>query len=144
MRRVSPYFRNLRKEISKSPVAYFQDLGLRNFSINHFGTYGMLHEMGFLFQNLLYNLLRERTRRDGGTVHFWRTKDKAEVDFVIDRGDSVIPVEVKCREMTKKEIGRSLRGVYFPIRPCGVVGGQPGSQGRRENRANRRAVYTLL
>ncbi len=118
IRRITPYFRNLRKEISKSPVTYFHDLGLRNFSINRFGRYGIFHEAGFLFQNLLYHLLRERTRHNGGTIHFWRTKDRAEVDFVIDRGDGVTPVEVKCREMTKKDIGRSLRGFIARYSPA--------------------------
>lgn len=110
VKKLTPYYRNIRKEISKSPVPYFVDLGLRNFSIGQFGRYTMLSETGFLFQNLVYRLLNEKIKDDGGTLHFWRTKDRAEVDFVIDRGRDVIPVEVKCREMKEKAIARSLRG----------------------------------
>lgn len=36
---------------------------------------------------------------NGSTMHFRRTKDKAEVDFIVSRGDDVLPVEVKCREL---------------------------------------------
>lgn len=115
--KITPYFRNIRKEISKSPVLYFNDLGMRNFSIGQFGRHTMLSEMGFHFQNLVYRLLLEKIKDDGSTLHFWRTKDRAEVDFVINRGREVIPVEVKCREMKEKAIARSLRGFITKYRP---------------------------
>ena len=117
VKRLTPYFRNIRKEISKSPVLYFNDLGLRNFSIGQFGRYTMLSEMGFLFQSLVYRLLLEKIKDEGSTLHFWRTKDRAEVDFVINRGEQVIPVEVKCREMKDKAIARSLRGFISKYNP---------------------------
>lgn len=117
VKRITPYFRNIRKEISKSPVLYFNDLGLRNFSIGQFGRHAMLSEMGFLFQNLVYRLLHEKIKDDGSTIHFWRTKDKAEVDFVINRGTEVIPIEVKCKELKDKTIARSLRGFIAKYNP---------------------------
>jgi hypothetical protein len=117
VRRVTPWFKNLRSEISKSPVTYFNDLGLRNFALRRFGRHEALHEAGFLFQNLIHQLLVEKTREEGGSVHFWRTKDRAEVDFVITTGAGVIPVEVKCREMKSGEIGRSLRGFVAKYKP---------------------------
>lgn len=117
IRRVTPWFKNLRSEISKSPVMYFNDLGLRNFALRRFGGYTALHETGFLFQNLIHQLLFEKMQGEGGTVHFWRTKDKAEVDFIINSGEGVIPVEVKSREMKGGEIGRSLRGFIAKYQP---------------------------
>ncbi|MBI5199398.1 MAG: DUF4143 domain-containing protein [Nitrospirae bacterium] len=42
IKRLTPYYRNIRKEISKSPVLYFNDLGLRNFSIGQFGRHTIL------------------------------------------------------------------------------------------------------
>jgi len=115
--RVTPYYRNVRREISKSPVIYFTDPGLRNFAIGQFGRYPLLSEMGFLFQNLVYRLLHERIKNDARTLHFWRTKDRAEVDFVINGGREIIPVEVKCREMKKKAVARSLRGFLTKYHP---------------------------
>jgi predicted AAA+ superfamily ATPase len=117
VKRVTPYYRNIRKEISKSPVIYFNDLGMRNFSIGQFGRHTMLSEMGFLFQSLVYRLLLEKIKYDGSTLHFWRTKDRAEVDFIINKGREVIPVEVKCKEMRDKSIARSLRGFIARYRP---------------------------
>lgn len=117
VKRVTPYFRNIRKEISKSPVPYFNDLGLRNFSAGQFGRYTTFSEMGFLFQNLVYRLLLEKIKDDGSTLHFWRTKDRAEVDFIIDSGREVIPVEVKCKEMNEKAIARPMRGFISKYNP---------------------------
>jgi predicted AAA+ superfamily ATPase len=117
VKRITPYYSNIRKEISKSPMIYLNDLGMRNFSIGQFGRHRMFSEMGFLFQNLVYRLLLEKIKDDGGTLHFWRTKDSAEVDFVINKGREVIPVEVKCKEMRDKSIARSLRGFITRYRP---------------------------
>ena len=117
IKRLTPYYRNIRKEISKSPVVYFNDIGMRNFSIGQFGRYVMLSEMGFLFQNLIYRLLHEKIKDEGSTLHFWRTKDRAEVDFVINKGREVIPVEIKCKEMKEKSIARSLRSFISRYKP---------------------------
>ena len=117
IKRLTPYYRNIRKEISKSPVVYFNDIGMRNFSIGQFGRYMMLSEIGFLFQNLIYRLLHEKIKDEGSTLHFWRTKDRAEVDFVINKGREVIPVEVKCKEMKEKSIARSLRSFISRYKP---------------------------
>jgi len=77
----------------------------------------MLSEIGFLFQNLIYRLLHEKIKDEGSTLHFWRTKDRAEVDFVINKGREVIPVEVKCKEMKEKSIARSLRSFISRYKP---------------------------
>jgi uncharacterized protein len=52
-----------------------------------------------------------------GEIHFWRTKDKAEVDFVITLGQQALPVEVKFKELKKQEIGRSLRSFISRYQP---------------------------
>lgn len=117
LQKVTPYFRNLRKEITKSPIFYFYDLGLRNYALGIFGGIKESPEIGFLFQNFVFNLLRDNMRTSPATIHFWRTKDGAEVDFVIDLGQKQIPIEVKYRELKKPEITRSLRsfvGKYHP------------------------------
>jgi len=72
---------------------------------------------GSFFRISSINCFSRRRRAEGGTVHFWRTKDKAEVDFIINSADGVIPVEVKCREMKGGEIGRSLRGFVAKYKP---------------------------
>lgn len=113
IQKITPYFRNIRKEIRKSPVYYFYDIGLRNFAIGNFGN---VENMGFLFQNFVYNILRDKIRWTPSKIYFWRTEDKAEVDFVIDH-DGVIPVEVKYQRMKKPKITRSLRSFINRYKP---------------------------
>jgi hypothetical protein len=103
-----PFARNVRKEISQSPVAYFGDLGMRNYALGIFGNVTSPAECGFLFQNLVYLLLTcgDPSRRD--RLHYWRTTDKAEVDFVIEKSRDLIPVEVKFKFLKGIEMPRSL------------------------------------
>lgn len=117
IKKVTPYFSNVRKEISKSPMVYFTDLGLRNYSLGLFGRISLLTEMGFLFQNFVFHLLQEKWRYESASIHFWRTKDRAEVDFVINIGETVLPVEVKCRELKEEAVSRSLRNFIALYNP---------------------------
>ncbi|MCP4213266.1 MAG: ATP-binding protein, partial [bacterium] len=55
-RRISPYFTNLRKEITKSPVLYFYDLGLRNYGLGVFGHLREPKDLGYVFENFIFNL----------------------------------------------------------------------------------------
>ncbi len=115
--KVTPYFKNLRKEITKSPVVYFHDLGLRNYALGFWENLPLFPSEGFLFQNFILSLLKQRIKITSSEIHFWRTKDKAEVDFVIDQGTEIIPVEVKFSDMKKPEVERSLRSfisLYHP------------------------------
>ncbi|MGB9892391.1 MULTISPECIES: ATP-binding protein [Thermodesulfovibrio] len=104
--KITPFFRNLRKELTKSPVYYFYDLGLKNFSI---GEFGKVRDYSFLFQNFVYLALLEKVKDTAFQIHFWRTKDKAEIDFIIDTGVSLIPLEVKYKNLKNPEITRALR-----------------------------------
>ncbi len=106
--RVTPYFKNTRKEITKAPVYYFVDLGLRNYAANQFGN-AAINSSGFLFENFVYNSLKNHLELTPTSVHFWRTKDRAEVDFVLDTGTGAIPVEVKYTNLKKPEMSRSFR-----------------------------------
>lgn len=117
LERITPYFRNVRKEITKSPTIYFYDLGLRNYAFGTFGSIRDSKDAGFLFQNLIFHLLKEKTKDTSAKIHFWRTKDGAEVDFVIDLGREVIPVEVKSKDLKKPEITKSLRSFIEKYKP---------------------------
>jgi hypothetical protein len=117
IKKVSPYFKNIRKEITKTPTYYFTDLGLRNFAIGQFGNVINTSSVGFVFQNFIYNELRTGVYLSPTIIQFWRSKDKAEVDFIINTGQEIIPVEVKYSFLKKPEISRSLRSFiksYLP------------------------------
>ncbi len=109
---ISPFFKNAKKEIVKSRNIYFYDLGLRNYSIGIKVTDVRQDELGFLFQNFVLNLLEKKIELTPYSIKFWRTKDKAEVDFVVQASNEVIPIEVKYQEFNKMNLSmvpRSLR-----------------------------------
>jgi predicted AAA+ superfamily ATPase len=114
---IAPYARNIRKEISKSPVPYFWDLGLRNYSLGLFGHLDSPFEKGFVFENLVFLLLRQKLRFKAAKLNYWRTKDKAEVDFVIEAGKRLIPVEVKYKHLKQDKVPASLRSFINKYKP---------------------------
>ena len=114
---ITPYVRNVRKEISKSPVPYFWDLGLRNYSLGLFRHHESPFEGGFVFENLVFLLLRQKLRFKAAKLNYWRTKDKAEVDFVIEDGQRLIPVEVKYKQLKQEKVPTSLRSFIEKYSP---------------------------
>lgn len=118
---VTPYFRNARKEITKSPVVYFHDMGFRNYALGVFGVIESAYGGGgFLFQNFVYRTLKEilAFSSSGVALNFWRTKDRAEVDFVLSSGKEVCPVEVKYKVMKQPKVERSLRNFIDNYHPA--------------------------
>jgi hypothetical protein len=110
--RIYPFYNNKSKEITKQPKVYFLDTGLRNAIINTFRS----DVEGLVFENYVLSELIKK----GFEVKFWRTKSKAEVDFIVENKGEVIPVEVK---QASAKISRSLQAfirMYTPKR-CFVV-----------------------
>ncbi|GIK62141.1 MAG: ATP-binding protein [Ignavibacteriota bacterium] len=106
---IGPFIGNSLKELTKSRTAYFYDYGLRNFANNSFMLLQNQNELGFVFQNFIKNLINEHLLWKNWTINFWRTTDKAEVDFVINKGSEVIPIEVKYSAIRNNTIKRALR-----------------------------------
>ena len=98
---IKPYFTNLKKELTKSTVIYFNDLGMLNFSKNNLN--GMHHD-GMLFQNFIYMILKGKYLKGLSQINYWRTKDKAEVDFIVHTAKGLVPIEVKYKNMKKATI----------------------------------------
>ncbi len=123
LQRITPFFRNIRSEISKAPSVYFSDLGFRNFALGVMGHLQRPDDLSFAFQNLVYLVLREKLGWSGARIHFWRTTAKTEIDFVIESGRRLIPVEVKYRELAKPTVPRAFEGFSSKYKPerCLVI-----------------------
>lgn len=90
---------------------------MRNYPLGLFGRPLGSNELGPLFENFVYNILGEKFRYSGATLHYWRTKDKAEVDFVVNLGKELLPIEVKYKAMKQAELTRSLRNFIEKYNP---------------------------
>ena len=54
--------------------------------------------------------------KKGYSIHYWRTKSKAEVDFIIEDRDEIIPLEVKTT-LNKPSVSRSFRSFLEKYAP---------------------------
>ncbi len=98
---ISPFFTNKRLEIVKNPEIFFFDMGLRNVIINNFNLLDERVDQGAILENFVF---RELVEQD---VKYYRTKNGAEVDFIINDN---IPVEIKSN-LTAMKISKSYH--YF-------------------------------
>lgn len=78
---VRPFYKNLRKEITKMPKVYFLDLGLRNFFTDNFQAFNARDDKGALLENAVFRQLIEKNQVDD--INYWRTTGQKEVDFVV-------------------------------------------------------------
>lgn len=95
---VTPYFKNIRSEISKMPKVYVLDAGIRNYLLRSFET--RLDGQGEVIENFVYNTLLVQYNKE--YIHFYRTSGGAEIDFVIeDKNNKLMLCEVKYRNKVK-------------------------------------------
>lgn len=95
---VKPFYKNLRKELTKMPKVYFYDLGLRNFFSGGFENFETRGDKGQVLENAVFRQLIERFDED--SIRFWRTIQKNEIDFIVDANKAF---EVKINPEKFKE-----------------------------------------
>ncbi len=105
---VKPFYTNKVKEITKQPKIYFLDTGMRNAIVNRFDS----TLQGGVFENYIMTELLKA----GHKPKYWRTKSKAEVDFVLEVDNQIIPIEVKSSGMAGS-ITKSLRSFIETYEP---------------------------
>ncbi len=104
---ITPFFTNKRLEIVKNPEIFFLDMGIRNVIIKNFSALEDRVDKGAMLENFVFRELIERE------LKYYRTKNGAEVDFVID--DS-IPVEIKSN-LSSMKISKSYHYFLENYRP---------------------------
>lgn len=90
---IRPYFRNLRKELSKMQKVYLPDSGLRNCLLNNFQLFTERSDRGELWENVVFRLLMENNETD--EIHYWRTSAGNEVDFILTAQQNPSAIEAK-------------------------------------------------
>jgi len=89
---VKPFFTNKAKELMKTPKIYFSDLGFVNSLINNFNNLNNRSEKGEIYESFV---LQEHTKKEI-KIKFWN-KQLSEIDFIIEKNDTIIPIEVKSK-----------------------------------------------
>jgi predicted AAA+ superfamily ATPase len=112
-----PYFSNKITELKKNPKIYFVNIGLRNYAINNFNELDLRGDIGQIVENIC--LFQLRVRYSDFPIKYWRTLSKAEVDFILELGNEIIPIEVKYS--VEPKISRSLRNFISEYKPKKVL-----------------------
>ena len=97
---IKPFFRNLRKELTKMPKGFLLDSGLRNSLINNFQLIPDRLDKGELWETVFFRALADKYGRD--EIYYWRTADNNEVDFVLPEIEVPFAVEAKYDESAIK------------------------------------------
>ncbi len=106
---LQPHYKNFNKRLVKTPKLYFHDTGLAC-SLLDLESAGQLKShylLGGLFENyVLSELIKNRYNLGKrNNCYFWRDNKGMEIDCIIDKGDKLVPIEIKA--------GRTFTSDYF-------------------------------
>ena len=113
VRRLPPYFPNIKKRIVKSPKIYIRDSGILHCLLGISGERSLLESPkrgssweGFMIKQIID---REMLQRASSLFYFYRTHAGAEIDLIIDRGSERIGYEFKCSAAVAKRDWANLK-----------------------------------
>ena len=129
---LKPFYSNPRQELIKAAKVYFIDNGLRNLSLENLNSsFANREDKGQLLENaVLKELLLLKYVRNFN-LKFWRSKQKAEVDFIIERGLDILPIEVKSN-LSSNKLEAGFIGFIKRYNPKKALIINLGYQGKRK------------
>ena len=110
---LSPHYQNFSKRLIKSPKLYFYDTGLLSWLLGIKQWQQMvMHSMrGAIFENFIISELLKQQYSQGETsnLYFWRDNKGLEIDVLIDRGDVLIPIELKAGQTITRDFFKNVK-----------------------------------
>ncbi len=108
-----PHFRNYNKRLVKTPKLYFHDTGLAAWllGIREPDQLAFHAQRGPLFENLVMTeFLKARFNRGlSPDIYFWRDSKGLEIDFVLEKGEELQPVEIKSGQTIAADFFDALK-----------------------------------
>ncbi|MDO8932332.1 MAG: ATP-binding protein, partial [Rhodocyclaceae bacterium] len=107
-----PYFQNISKRQIKTPKIYFLDTGLVCYLTGWHNA--EVASRGAMAGSLLENYVISEAIRNywhrglEAPLYFWRTKEKEEVDLIIEEEGTIFPVEIK---LTMRPDKNAVKGI---------------------------------
>jgi uncharacterized protein len=114
-----PYFANVGKRLVKTPKVYFTDVGtlcylagLRDPEHAAQGPMG-----GAILETAVLSELVKRHRHRGiePRIYFWRTSTGQEVDFLVEAGTTLIPLEVKLSSTPRPRMAAGIAALRHDL-----------------------------
>lgn len=117
---IFPFTGNKRSEVTSNPKCYYLDNGFRNQALGNFSSLENRTDKGLLVESAVFQeIIKYKTQHFlDFKIYFWRTKNGAEVDFVIYQNpDKFFPVEVKYINFKDPSVSRSFRSFIEAYQP---------------------------
>ena len=119
IRRLPPFFRNIRKRLVKTSRVYIRDTGLLHHLL-HVSTAEELDNhpgRGASWEGLVIEdiVRRELLAHPFTQISFWRTATGQEVDLVLERGTRRIAIEIKANSAGNPHDARKLEAMLDDI-----------------------------
>lgn len=114
--RLNPFTSNKRSEVKYANKIYFNDLGIRNLTLKRLSPAAARSDSGSMIENMVFNEVQKNLELLDD-LFYWRTKSKAEVDFIYTREDRVIPIEVKAGSAKIGTLTRSFHSFIDTYKP---------------------------
>lgn len=80
---------------------------------------------GFAKSGIYENFVAETLIKNGYTLHYYKPNDSSELEFIIEKGDEVIPIEVKAGNTATKFLDMFIED-FSPSIAIKLVGGNVG------------------
>ena len=108
-----PHFRNFNKRLIKSPKLYFYDTGLctRLLAVRNPEQLNTHPLRGALFECLIISEVIKSRRHAGISepIYYWRDRSGNEIDLLIDRGQTLQPIEIKSGATLNRDFFKGLQ-----------------------------------
>jgi len=116
---VRPFYKNIRKELTKMPKVYFNDLGFRNIILNSFNPVQDKIDKGEIIENYVFQRLVDLHEIDN--LKYWRTTSGNEIDFVVSTSyEKGYAIETKFNSAAFKEKKYQKFTENYPAYPLSV------------------------
>lgn len=109
---LQPHYKNFNKRVIKMPKLYFYDTGLLSaiLDIHSPDQLSSHYLIGSIFENFVITELIKYNFNMGlkNDCYFWRDHRGIEVDCIIDKGDKLIPIEIKSSQTLSMSFFKNL------------------------------------
>lgn len=112
VKRLFPFYKSHKKEITKTPKLYFLDTGLCNYALNNFNQIELRNDLGSLFENFYYLELIKNDFYGMKKMNFWRTTNQTEIDFIVQSENLLEAIEVKWMQKSLPKSFKSIQKIY--------------------------------
>jgi len=124
---LQPFYKNFNKRIVKTPKLYFIDTGLACslLGIRKKEELEFSHFRGALVENyIIVECIKNNANQNRGEMfYYWRDSNGVEVDLVIDKSTTFLPLEIKSAQTFSNDFGNNLKKIkkYSDIKEAVIL-----------------------